>query len=170
MSTLALRLALAPTSGSTVGASQPALSGTDAPDHHGRPGDRVSLLDHDQRFCDALVAADAGRLGELLTEDFILVGVNDGSVVTRTVLLDAISSGTVQFPAVRSFPEEAIVRRIGDVGIVVGRTGMSFTDPGGATFTAGSRYAHVFAFGSAGGGRLLSVQGTEIKSGLPRSG
>ncbi|MEV4375616.1 nuclear transport factor 2 family protein [Streptosporangium sp. NPDC049644] len=129
------------------------------------PDDRASLLDHDRRFFDALVAGDAARLSELLADDFILVSVNDGAAVPGSVLLDAVSSGAVRFPAVQSFPDEAVVRRIGDVGIVVGRTGMNFTNPDGSTFTGGSRYTHVFVAGSGTGWRLVSAQGTEIRAG-----
>jgi ketosteroid isomerase-like protein len=127
--------------------------------------DRTGLLDHDRRFFDALVAGDAARLEGLLTDDFVMVSINDGSTVTKIDLLDALSSGTVRFPAIESFPREALVRRIGDVGIVVGRTGMNFTSPDGTTFTAGSRYTHVFTAEPNAGWRLVSAQGTEIKSG-----
>jgi ketosteroid isomerase-like protein len=128
------------------------------------PDDRTTLLDRDQRFFDALVAGDTTTLGELLAEDFILVSISDGAAVTRSDLLGAVSSGAVRFPAVRSFHDEAIVRRIGETGIVVGRTGMEFTDADGATFTAGSRYTHVFIHAPEAGWRLVSAQGTEIKS------
>ena len=125
-------------------------------------GNRAALVQHDQRFFDALVAADTARLGELLAEDFILVSIEDGSVVPRSALLAAISSGSVTFPAVESFPEEAVVRRFGDVGIVVGRTSMNFANSDGTTFTAGSRYTHVFTADPAAGWRLVSAQGTRI--------
>ncbi|MFG1751503.1 YybH family protein [Streptosporangium sandarakinum] len=125
--------------------------------------DRASLLGHDRRFFDALVAADTAALGDLLHDDFVIVAVNDGAVATAADLLGAVSSGDLRFPAVRSFPEEAVVRRVGDVGIVVGRTEMSFTGDDGTAFTAGSRYTHVFAADPAGGWRLLSAQGTEIR-------
>jgi ketosteroid isomerase-like protein len=128
------------------------------------PDDRASLLDLDQRFFDALVAGDDAGLGELLADDFILVSVSDGAAVTRADLLGAVSAGAVRFPAVETFHDEAVVRRVGDVGIVVGRTGMSFTDADGTAFTAGSRYTHVFAAEPGGGWRLLSAQGTQIST------
>jgi ketosteroid isomerase-like protein len=126
--------------------------------------DRAALLEHDQRFFDALVAADTARLGELLADDFILVSVEDGSVIPRSTLLDAVSCGIVTFPAIQSFPEEAVVRRVGDLGIVVGRTGMNVVNPDGTTFAAASRYTHVFTLDSATGWRLVSAQGTRITS------
>jgi ketosteroid isomerase-like protein len=134
------------------------------------PDDRASLLDQDQRFFDALVAGDDAGLNELLADDFILVSVNDGAAVTKADLLAVVSSGAVRFPAVQSFHDEAVVRRVGDVGIVVGRTGMSFTDADGTAFTAGSRYTHVFAAEPGGGWRLLSAQGTEIRTGSGAEG
>jgi ketosteroid isomerase-like protein len=125
--------------------------------------DRTSLLEQDQRFFDALVAADTTSLNDLLAEDFILVAVNDGSAVTKTDLLGAMASG-LRFPAIQSYPEDAIVRRIADVAIVVGRTGMNFTDADGTAFTTASRYTHVFSFDSIAGWRLVSAQGTQITS------
>jgi ketosteroid isomerase-like protein len=129
------------------------------------PDDRTLLLDRDRRFFDALVAADIACLEDLLADDFIMVGINDGATATRTDLLGLMSSGTLQFPAVQSFPDEAVVRRVGDVGIIVGRTSMNFTNINGTVFTAGSRYTHVFASDSIAGWRLISAQGTEIKPG-----
>ncbi|MFD1501862.1 nuclear transport factor 2 family protein, partial [Streptosporangium lutulentum] len=108
------------------------------------PDDRALLLDRDRSFFDALVAADLSCLDDLLADDFVMVAIDNGATVTRADLLGLMSSGTVRFPAVQSFPDEAVVRRIGDVGIVVGRTGMNFTGADGAVFTAGSRYTHVF--------------------------
>jgi ketosteroid isomerase-like protein len=126
--------------------------------------DRATLLDHDERFFGALVAADTALLDTLLADDFVLVGVNDGAIVTKAELLDAVASGAVRFPTVRSHPDEAVVRRIGEVGITVGRTSMDFTSAEGVAFTAGSRYTHVFAAQPDGRWRLISAQGTEIKT------
>ncbi|MFC7642537.1 nuclear transport factor 2 family protein [Streptosporangium lutulentum] len=100
------------------------------------PDDRALLLDRDRSFFDALVAADLSCLDDLLADDFVMVAIDNGATVTRADLLGLMSSGTVRFPAVQSFPDEAVVRRIGDVGIVVGRTGMNFTGADGAVFTA----------------------------------
>jgi ketosteroid isomerase-like protein len=122
-----------------------------------------NLLQHDQYFFQALMDADTDRLDALLAEDFVLVGVEDGAVAGKAALLTLITSGTLRFPAIRSFPDEALVRRIGDVGLVVGRTSMTFENPDGTTFSAGSRYTHVFAADASGTWRLLSAQGTAIK-------
>ncbi len=128
------------------------------------PPDRAAVLDRDQRFFDALMAADVTALEDLLAEEFILVGVNDGAVVPRSALIEAVASGAVRFPTINSYPDEAIVRRLGQVAIVVGRTGMSVTAPDGAAFTLGSRYTHVFTGGTDEGWRLISAQGTPITS------
>ncbi|WP_433476457.1 YybH family protein [Spirillospora sp. CA-142024] len=122
-----------------------------------------TLLQHDQSFFQALMDADTTRLEELLAEDFVLVGVEDGAVADKAALLALIIRGALRFPAIDSFPQEAIVRRVGDVGVVVGRTSMTFQNPDGTTFSAGSRYTHVFAADASGGWRLLSAQGTAIK-------
>lgn len=125
------------------------------------PTDRTALLSIEQDFFNALKAADHRRLGELLHEDFVLVDVGSGSVVTRADLLGLMESGELVFGAVQSFPAEAAVRRVGPIGIVVGRTAMEFTDAERGAFTAGSRYTHVFS-SDAGSWQLLSAQGTAI--------
>jgi ketosteroid isomerase-like protein len=122
-----------------------------------------TLLQHDRYFFQALMDGDAARLDALLAEDFVLVGVEDGAVADKGALLSLITSGALRFPAIGSFPEEAIVRRVGDVGLVVGRTSMTFENLDGTTFSAGSRYTHVFSADSSGTWRLVSAQGTAIK-------
>lgn len=123
--------------------------------------ERAALLSRDQDFFEALVTADTPRLDNLLADDFILVAIADGAVVTKKDLVDAVSSGAVVFPAIQSFPDEAVVRVIGDVGVVVGRTAMNFTN--GTEFTAASRYTHVYARDNGSAWRLVSAQGTGIK-------
>ncbi|MEV0235450.1 nuclear transport factor 2 family protein [Nonomuraea sp. NPDC050786] len=125
--------------------------------------DRDSLLKHDQRFFDALVAGDHGLLDGLLSDDFILVGLQDGAVADKRIVLDLVASGALRFPGIDAFPDEAIVRVIGNVGIVVGRTGMNVTNPDGTTYSAGSRYTHVYTADSPGAWRLASAQGTAIR-------
>jgi ketosteroid isomerase-like protein len=119
-----------------------------------------SLLARDKRFFDALTAGDAAVLEELLAADFLLVAINSGTVVSKTQLVGAITAGTLQFGKIQSFPEEAVVRRVGEVGIVIGRTNMTFTE--GGTTSAASRYTHVFQ-STPVGWELLSAQGTAIK-------
>lgn len=122
--------------------------------------DRATLLAADRSFFDALVSGDGAAVRALLADDFVIVSVQDGSVNTGADLVAAIDGG-LTFPAVTDHPDEAIVRVVGDVGIVVGRTAMSFVGPDGAPFEAGSRYTHVYVRAGKGW-RLLSAQGTEI--------
>lgn len=133
-------------------------------DHLAEAADRAAMLACEQRFFDALIAGDTAVLDEALADDFLLVAIDNGAVVSKAALIDAVASGAVAFPAVETFHDEAVVRRIGEVGIVVGRTGMSFTGADGVAFTAGSRYTHVFAHTAAAGWRLVSGQGTSIAS------
>jgi ketosteroid isomerase-like protein len=128
------------------------------------PEDRSALLESDQRFFEALMAADVAALADLLADEFILVGVNDGAVVPRSVLIEAIASGAVRFATIKSHHDEAIVRRLGEVAIVVGRTRMTVTAPDGTGFVLDSRYTHVFTAGTDDGWRLVSAQGTPIAS------
>ncbi|GAA1706961.1 nuclear transport factor 2 family protein [Fodinicola feengrottensis] len=116
-----------------------------------------NLLTFDQKFFEALTNGDTKTLGDLLADDFLLVSIADGAMVSKVDLIGAITSGAVQFGEIQSYPEEAFVRHVGDIGIVVGRTKMTFTG-----VTAASRYTHVFVRVRSGW-RLLSAQGTEIK-------
>jgi ketosteroid isomerase-like protein len=122
---------------------------------------RTVLLAADQRFFDALTAADHDTLAEALAEDFLIVDIHSGSIGTRADLLGLIASGALVFPAVQAFPEEAVVRCVGEAGIVVGRTRMHFTGPDDVSFHADSRYTHVYsAVGDTW--QLISAQGTQI--------
>ncbi|MGR6916738.1 YybH family protein [[Actinomadura] parvosata] len=120
------------------------------------------LLQHDQSFFDALTAADAGLLRSLLSDDFVLVSVENGAVAGKELLLGLVASGSLSFPRIDAFPEESVVRFFGDVGVVVGRTGMNFTGPDGSAFHAASRYTHVYAAAPSGAWHLVSAQGTAI--------
>jgi ketosteroid isomerase-like protein len=122
--------------------------------------DRAALLAADRTFFDTLVSGDSAAVQALLAENFVIVSVQDGSANTGADLSAAIDGGLV-FPAVTDYPDEAVVRVAGEIGIVVGRTAMSFTGPDGEPFEAGSRYTHVYVR-AEGGWRLLSAQGTEI--------
>ena len=123
--------------------------------------DRAALLNADQRFFGALQRQDLRALEALLADDFVIVAINDGSVADRSTLLTAMREGQLQFPSIDSFPEEAVVRRIDDVGIVVGRTSMTFRGVDGEPFQAASRYTHTWHH-DGGSWRLLSAQGAAI--------
>src|SRR2546429_54273 len=71
----------------------------------------------DQDFFDVLTAGDAGRLGELLTDDFLIVDINSGSVATKADLVGAVTSGALTFPAIEALPAEAVAPRYCDVAV-----------------------------------------------------
>lgn len=125
---------------------------------------RADLLDADESFFAALLQGDRERLEEILGPDFVIVDVAEGGVADLDAFLAAVGSGVVTFVAIDRFPDEAVVRGYGDVGVVVGRTRMTFSLPDGSIFTGDSRYTHVFA-GTPGGWRLVSAQGTAIGQG-----
>lgn len=114
----------------------------------------------DAAFFAALLAQNAPALAALLAEDFVIVEVGTGQVHPRGAFLDAVRSGAVVFEAIERWPQETLVRRYGNVAVVVGRTTMAFTGDD-STFQAYSRYTHVYAL-DGGSWRLLSAQGTPI--------
>lgn len=122
---------------------------------------RTEILDTDEGFFAALLEGDPERLAALLRTDFVIVDVVSGTVAGRDALVDAVAKGAVTFKDIRRFPEEALVRRYGDVALVVGRTRMTFELPGGSMFTGGSRYTHAFTLAD-GRWHLVSAQGTAI--------
>jgi ketosteroid isomerase-like protein len=116
----------------------------------------------DVDFFTALLHRDIQTLEELLANDFVIVDVASGSVHHRATFLEAVSGGIVTFREIKNFPGEAMIRRVGPgTGIVIGRTAMSFTGPGGARTAIASRYTHVFQ-ASGRNWRLVSPQGTPI--------
>lgn len=122
---------------------------------------RTEILEADERFFAALLEGEPERLASLLRADFVIVDVASGTVAGRDDLLGAIATGAVTFKDIRSFPDEALVRRYGDVALVVGRTRMIFELPGGSTFTGASRYTHAFILAD-GRWHLVTAQGTAI--------
>ena len=127
-----------------------------------RPTPQQALERADAEFFSALLAADRTALDELLHEDFAIVDVAAGAVHRRAEFLEAVAGGVVDFQAIASHPEEAIVRVYGgDTGIVVGHTTMAFAAPDGTAVAVESRYTRVFR---SDGRRwqLVAAQGTAI--------
>jgi ketosteroid isomerase-like protein len=116
----------------------------------------------DLAFFDALLDIDISTLEELLAEEFLLVDVGSGAVHQRAAFLEAIERRVVTFRGIETFPDETVIRLAGPgTGIVIGRTGMSFSGPEATATKVASRYTHVFqADGS--NWQLLSAQGTPI--------
>ena len=110
-------------------------------------------------FFEALVTADAGLLGTILAEDFLIVDIMRGDITGRADFLAAVSAQAVTFH--RIDPADRQVRRYGATAVVTGRTQMSGTS-GDAEFTVASRYTHVFVDTGPGGWKLVSAQGTPI--------
>jgi ketosteroid isomerase-like protein len=114
----------------------------------------------DGNFFSALLAADAGALNQILSDDFILVDVMSGSEIPKPVIVDLVGSGTLRFLSIE--PSEQSSRTYGATAVVIGRTYMTGEYQGQA-WEAASRYTHVYA--SVGGVlRLVSAQGTPINS------
>jgi ketosteroid isomerase-like protein len=113
----------------------------------------------EDQFFEALLAAAAERLGELLADDFVIVDVMSGGVADRAAFIAALRDRLVEFERVDLL--ERVTRRYGDTAIMVGRTEMSGSF-GGAPFSAASRYTHVLVRGGDGRWRLASAQGTRI--------
>lgn len=118
------------------------------------------VLAADSAFFTALVEGDGQALDRVLADQFVLVGVNDGAVVPREVLVALVDQGQLRFDAIDADGSAVLLRRYGSTAIVVGRTKMrgSFD---GAPFWATSRYTHVFVE-DQGRWRLASSQGTPI--------
>jgi ketosteroid isomerase-like protein len=118
------------------------------------------VLAADSAFFAALVEGDGPALERVFAERFVLVGVNDGAVVPREVLVPLVDQGQLRFDVIEPDGSEMLVRRYGSTAIVVSRTKMrgSFD---GEPFSATSRYTHVFVQ-DQGRWRLASAQGTPI--------
>jgi ketosteroid isomerase-like protein len=115
----------------------------------------------EQTFFSSLLAADVGTLDGLLADDFQIIDVVRGGLISKSELLGAIGVGLVRFDAVE--PAEAHVRVYGDAAVVTGRTRMQMSfGPNQAEIR--SRYTHVFVR-QGGSWLLVSAQGTQIVEG-----
>jgi ketosteroid isomerase-like protein len=114
----------------------------------------------DRSFFAALISADLSSLDALVTDDFLLIDVLNGSEITKPMLLAAVGSSQVKFDAID--PIETRVRSyFTNTAIVTGRAEMRGR-VGEAAFTASSRYTHVFVLQN-GAWLLASAQGTQIR-------
>jgi Domain of unknown function (DUF4440) len=117
-------------------------------------------LSADRAFFTALISANLNTLDSLLVEDFLLIDVLTGAEVTKPMLLAAVGSSQVKFDAI-----EPVERRLrifaANTAVVTGRTEMRGR-VGEASFTASSRYTHVFV-AQDGHWALASAQGTQIR-------
>jgi ketosteroid isomerase-like protein len=121
-----------------------------------------AILRADAAFFEALTDRNIQALDALLGEEFLIVDVASGTVLSRAAFLDAIGGRVVTFKQIRAFPAETTIRLAGPgAGIVVGRTAMSLSDAEGALTEVASRYTHVFHTDGQHW-RLVSAQGTPI--------
>jgi hypothetical protein len=74
----------------------------------------------DRLFFDALLAADAKALDEILADDFLLIDVMSGSEIDKPALIAAVGSGQLVFEAIE--PAETRVRHYGATAVANGRT------------------------------------------------
>jgi hypothetical protein len=114
----------------------------------------------DRAFFAALISANLDSLDALLTDDFLLIDVLNGSEITKPMLLAAVGSSQVKFDAIEHV-EGRTRMYAASTAVVTGQAELRGR-VGEAAFTASSRYTHVFV---AQGGRwmLASAQGTQVR-------
>ena len=112
----------------------------------------------DRQFFAALLDRDAQALDRILGDDFILIEVMSGSVITKPEFLAAINLGQVTFEAIE--PADNRVRHYQGTAVITGRTNMK-GQLAGKPFSVSSRYTHVFVT-QQNEWRLVSAQGTQI--------
>lgn len=110
-------------------------------------------------FFSALVTGQTKRLQDLMTDDFLLVDVMRGGLVSGRDLVAAIDSGALKFSTID--PLSATTTRIhGTAALVTGETRMHGLFQG-QPWAAHSRYTHVYVQ-EGGRWRMVSAQGTPI--------
>jgi hypothetical protein len=114
----------------------------------------------DRAFFAALISANLDSFDALLTDDFLLIDVLNGSEITKPMLLAAVGSSQVKFDAIEQV-EGRTRMYAASTAVVTGRTELRGR-VGEAAFTASSRYTHVFV-AQDGQWMLASAQGTQIR-------
>jgi ketosteroid isomerase-like protein len=120
--------------------------------------DKPDPIEVDRQFFRSLIDANAASLSRILTDDFLLIDVMQGSEITKPALIGAIESSQVKFESIDA--AETRVRSYQTAAVVTGRTLMR-GQAGGSPFTVRSRYTHVYVE-LLGQWRLASAQGTQI--------
>lgn len=115
-------------------------------------------LTAERQFFTSLVEASLEALDRVLADDFILIDVMRGAEVPKSLLLELVGSGQLEFDAIE--PADSYVRWYQTTAVITGRTQMSGRF-GGTPFTASSRYTHVYVE-QQGQWRLVAAQGTQI--------
>ena len=114
----------------------------------------------DRQFFAALIDRDAQAVDQILGDDFVLIDVMSGSMITKAEFLAAIDLGQVTFEAIE--PAENRVRHYQGTAVITGRTKMK-GQLAGKPFAVSSRYTHVFV-SQQSEWRLVSAQGTQISA------
>ncbi len=112
----------------------------------------------EREFFSALVAQDRSMLERVLSDDFLLIDVMRGGLVTKPGLLSIIVSGQFRFESIEPF--DSHMRLYGSTAVITGRTQMKMVFEA-TRFTLHSRYTHVFVK-QGNEWRLVSAQGTQI--------
>jgi len=115
-------------------------------------------LKAEQLFFRSLLEGNVNSLDHVLTDDFILIEVMQGSVIEKASLLEVIRSGQLKFEIIE--PTDTRTRFYPGTALVTGATHMK-GQIGNTMFTTRSRYTHVYVE-QQGGWRLATAQGTPI--------
>lgn len=112
----------------------------------------------EQEFFTALVGADHEALNRLLSDDFQLIDVMTGSVVSKAAFREILGESGLRFDEINRIDYQ--VRIYGSTAIITGQTEM-FGHFNGRRFEMASRYTHVLVE-QGNGWRLVAAQGTQI--------
>jgi ketosteroid isomerase-like protein len=121
---------------------------------------KLDPLVTERAFFSALLSANIDALDAILTDDFVIVDLMEGGEISKPMLLAAVGSSQVKFEAIEQVESKVRIYAT-DTAIIVGRTEMRVRS-GGQSFSASSRYTHVFVLQN-GGWQLASAQGTQIR-------
>jgi hypothetical protein len=112
----------------------------------------------EQEFFSALLSSSVKTLNRVLADDFVLIDVMTGSEIPKSTLLEAIGGGQLKFETIDRV--EFRVRVYEAAAVINGRTEMRGAFAG-ETFSASSRYTHVY-IEQGGHWRMVAAQGTPI--------
>ncbi|HET9130469.1 MAG TPA: nuclear transport factor 2 family protein [Terriglobia bacterium] len=118
-----------------------------------------AVLETDRQFFDALIQSDVETLGQILSDDFIIIDVMKGAETTKAEIIGAIGSGIVRFEKIEL--RDNRVRLYHRTAVITGQTRMTvrFSE---ILSSISSRYTHVYCE-LDGKWRLVSAQGTSIQ-------
>jgi hypothetical protein len=122
----------------------------------------ATVLETDRQFFDALIRSDVEVLDRILSGDFIIIDVLNGTETTKPETIGAIGSGYVRFEKVEV--RESHVRLYDRTAVITGQTQMTVLFRGMSSAIL-SGYTHVYCE-LEGKWRLVSAQGTSIQASL----